>query len=105
MHRTAVSLVCLYQQGGQPLSIAINTSNVTANQFRAAEEAAASASHLQPSPITNLGSAGYLLTGPNGTGPTELAVLADSHLITLTGSLTAGQAEAIGRYVVNHDGA
>lgn len=101
--RTSVSLVCLYQRGGEPLSIAINASNVTSKQFRAAEQAAASASHLQSSTVANLGSAAYV-TGPNGSGETEIAVLADSHVITLAGSLTVSEAEAIAHYVVSHDG-
>lgn len=101
VRRTSVSLACLYQQGGSSLTVGINRSNVDTSQFRAAEDAAAAASHLNPSSVANLGNAAYLLTSAAVQGVTELVVLADSHVITLAGSVTANQAEAMARYLVN----
>ena len=96
--RTSASLACLYQQGGIPLSVAINTTNLSASQFRAGEDAAATASHLTPSTVANLGSAAFLLASANST---DLTVLAKGHVITLAGGVTSAQAEAIAHYLVN----
>ena len=101
VHRTSASLACLYRQGGTSLEVGINTSNATASQFRAAEDAAATASHLNPSSVPNLGSAAYLLTSAMSHGVTELVVLASGHVITVAGSVSAAQAEAIAHDLVN----
>lgn len=99
--RTSASLACLYREGGSSLEVGINTSSATASQFRAAEDAAATASHLNPTSVPNLGNAAYLLTSATTQGVTELVVLAGGHVITVAGSVSAAQAEAIAHDLVN----
>ena len=97
--RTTVSLSCLYPQDGGGFSVSINQSNLTVSQFQAAQAAGASAYHQSPTPVAGYGRAAYI---QSSSGATLLGILTASDLVTITGKLTATEAESLARYVLAH---
>lgn len=101
--RTSVSLGCEYLQGAAGLALSINKSSLNVGQFQSGEEATASASHVNLSPVAGYGSAAYLVTTPGANKATELFILTPSDLVTLGGTLTVVETEAVARFVLTHD--
>ena len=101
--RNGVGLGCLYQRGGTELAFGIAMSGESVGQFRSSEKAAASASHLTNAlPVGGYGSAAYLVATPGDNSVTYFYVLTPGDLVSVDGTLTVAQTEAVARYVLTH---